>query len=148
MSQWQSLSLAWVSRRRSRAVNSQSGALGKSNTPRQPKSDLLDGRHTPHAGSANIGGGVTIDLQSLNDVTVSSDQKIVSLGPGNRWGNVYPKLDALGLAMVGGRVSTVGVGGLVTGGAYQISSLWAHSNIFQAAYLSSPDAMASLVTIS
>jgi len=49
-------------------------------------------------------------------VTVSNDQKIVSLGPGNRWGAVYPTLDNLNLAMVGGRVTPVGVGGLITGG--------------------------------
>jgi hypothetical protein len=49
-------------------------------------------------------------------VTVSSDQSIAGIGPGNRWANVYTTLDALNLAMVGGRVSDVGVGGLITGG--------------------------------
>ncbi|KAF2714668.1 FAD-binding domain-containing protein [Pleomassaria siparia CBS 279.74] len=78
--------------------------------------------HTPNAGTANIDGGVTIDLQSLNQVTVSQDQKIVSIGPGNRWGNVYSKLDPLDLAMVGGRVTPVGVGGLVTGGGLSFYS--------------------------
>ncbi|KAF2790458.1 oxidoreductase FAD-binding protein [Melanomma pulvis-pyrius CBS 109.77] len=78
--------------------------------------------HTPQAGSANIDGGVTIDLQSLNQVTISSDQKIVSIGPGNRWGNVYATLDNLNLAMVGGRVTPVGVGGLVTGGGVSFYS--------------------------
>ena len=91
-----------------------------------PYSDLLKDRHTPHAGSANIDGGVTIDLQNLNQVIVSSDQKIVSLGPGNRWGNVYPRLDSLGLAMVGGRVPTVGVGGLVTGGTQTFLPIYIH----------------------
>ncbi|OAF99199.1 oxidoreductase FAD-binding protein [Paraphaeosphaeria sporulosa] len=78
--------------------------------------------HTPHAGAANIDGGVTIDTQSLNQVTVSSDQKTVSVGPGNRWGNVYSTLDALNVAMVGGRLSQVGVAGLVTGGGVSFFS--------------------------
>ncbi|ORY10736.1 hypothetical protein BCR34DRAFT_340204 [Clohesyomyces aquaticus] len=78
--------------------------------------------HTPQAGAANINGGVTIDLQSMNQVTVSSSQKIASIGPGNRWGNVYTILDNLNLAMVGGRVTPVGVGGLVTGGGVSFFS--------------------------
>ena len=75
------------------------------------------GRHTPFAGSANIQGGVTIDLSSLNQIVVSQDQTQVSIGPGNRWADVYLKLDALGLSTSGGRVSTVGVGGLTLGGS-------------------------------
>ncbi|KAF2751575.1 putative oxidoreductase [Sporormia fimetaria CBS 119925] len=72
--------------------------------------------HTPHAGSANINEGVTIDMQSMNQVVVSSDKKIVKIGAGNRWGNVFPTLDEMDLGMVGGRVSPVGAGGLITGG--------------------------------
>ena len=49
-------------------------------------------------------------------MTVSGDQKTISIGPGNRWGNVYQTLDPLNLAMLGGRVTPVGVGGLTTGG--------------------------------
>ncbi|KAF2648110.1 FAD-binding domain-containing protein [Lophiostoma macrostomum CBS 122681] len=78
--------------------------------------------HTPWAGAANIDGGVTIDTQSLNQVTVSSNQGTVSVGPGNRWGNVYPTLDNLNVAMVGGRLSHVGVGGLVIGGGISFFS--------------------------
>lgn len=55
-------------------------------------------------------------MQSLNQVEVATDKKTVNIGPGNRWVNIYPKLDDLDLIMVGGRVSPVGVGGLVTGG--------------------------------
>ena len=55
-------------------------------------------------------------MQSMNQVVVSSDQKMVSIGPGNRWKNIYPTLDGLDVAMVGGRASQVGSGGLITGG--------------------------------
>lgn len=57
-----------------------------------------------------------IDLAAVNQVTVAPDQKTTSIGPGNRWLDVYTKLDALNLTVPGGRVASVGVGGLVTGG--------------------------------
>lgn len=72
--------------------------------------------HTTFAGSANIQSGVTIDLSALNQVTPSKDLSIVTVGPGNRWADVYVKLDALGIAIGGGRVACVGVGGLTLGG--------------------------------
>ena len=68
------------------------------------------------AGSANIANGVTIDLGALNSVSVSSDHSITSVGGGARWESVYLKLDAMELAVSGGRVADVGVGGLTTGG--------------------------------
>jgi hypothetical protein len=42
--------------------------------------------------------------------------KSVRLGARNRWFDVYPKLDPLGLTVLGGRVSIVGVGGFLLGG--------------------------------
>ncbi|KFY65230.1 hypothetical protein V496_02728 [Pseudogymnoascus sp. VKM F-4515 (FW-2607)] len=77
---------------------------------------VRSGGHTPWAGSATIQDGVDIDLSALNQVTPSKNKKTVSIGPGNRWIDVYLKLDALGLGVSGGRVGSVGVGGLVTGG--------------------------------
>ena len=76
--------------------------------------------HTPWAGAANQAGGVTIDLAGLNSVDVSPDKTLTGVGPGNRWGDVYSKLDLLGLAVPGGRVAAVGVGGLVTGGEFVV----------------------------
>ena len=73
-------------------------------------------RHTPFAGSANREKGVTIDLQSLNQVNVAQDKQTVAIGAGSRWIDVYLKLDALSLATSGGRSATVGVGGLTLGG--------------------------------
>ena len=77
---------------------------------------IRSGGHTPWPGSANIHGGVTIDMKFLNQVAVSPDQTVTSVGPGNRWIDVYLKLDAMGLALPGGRVAEVGVGGLILGG--------------------------------
>lgn len=72
--------------------------------------------HTPYPGAANIQGGVTIDLAGLNGVDVSPNRRITGIGGGNRWIDVYTKLDALGLSVPGGRVADIGVGGLTTGG--------------------------------
>ena len=68
------------------------------------------------AGAANIQDGVTIDLGLMNDVTVSRDNAITSVGSGARWQDVYLKLDAMNLSVAGGRVYDVGVGGLLLGG--------------------------------
>jgi FAD/FMN-containing dehydrogenase len=74
------------------------------------------GGHTLNPGAANIEGGVTISLRSMNSVHVNSDKTIASVGGGAKWGEVYPTLDALGISILGGRLSDVGVGGLTTGG--------------------------------
>ena len=68
------------------------------------------------AGAANIDDGVTIDLSAINQVDVIRNGTIASVGSGARWQDVSLKLDSMNLAVVGGRVSEVGVGGLVTGG--------------------------------
>ena len=68
------------------------------------------------AGSANIEDGVTIDLSALDHVEVVADEKVTKVGAGARWGDVYLKLDAMNLSVVGGRVYDVGVAGLTLGG--------------------------------
>lgn len=74
------------------------------------------GGHTPFKGANNIDGGITIDLRNLNTIKVSSDKKSVTVGPGNKWGQVYKVTDAAGVRVVGGRDWDVGVGGLLVGG--------------------------------
>lgn len=68
------------------------------------------------AGAANIQNGVTIDLSAMNTVSVSEDGCKTSAGGGARWQDIYLKLDAMDLAVSGGRVNDVGVGGLTLGG--------------------------------
>ncbi|KAL8902883.1 MAG: hypothetical protein Q9207_004311 [Kuettlingeria erythrocarpa] len=83
---------------------------------------VKSGGHTPQKGAANQAAGVTIDLEALKQISVSADRKKTSIGPGNRWGDIYPKLDAQGLAIPGGRVASVGTGGLITGGGISFFS--------------------------
>ncbi|KAL8821083.1 MAG: hypothetical protein Q9191_007383 [Dirinaria sp. TL-2023a] len=77
---------------------------------------IKGGGHTLWAGAANIDNGVTMDMQSVEGVNVNAQTGIASIGAGERWANVYEQLSAQGLAVAGGRVSKVGVGGLITGG--------------------------------
>lgn len=58
----------------------------------------------------------------MKQVDVAADRLSVNIGPGNRWQDVYSKLDAKNLGTSGGRVGTVGVGGLVTGGGISFFS--------------------------
>ncbi|KAI5357982.1 Putative FAD-binding domain, PCMH-type, FAD-binding, type PCMH, subdomain 1 [Septoria linicola] len=73
------------------------------------------GGHTFFAGANSIQDGISVDLQRLNQVTPNADGS-ASIGPGNRWGQVYETLDPLGKTVMGGRVSSVGVGGLLVSG--------------------------------
>jgi FAD/FMN-containing dehydrogenase len=81
------------------------------------------GGHTPWAGAATIANGIVIDLSAMEQVSVSKDRTTTSVGPGARWIDVYLMLDAMGLAISGGRVASVGVGGLTTGGMVFVSGI-------------------------
>ncbi|KAF2641900.1 FAD-binding domain-containing protein [Massarina eburnea CBS 473.64] len=90
------------------------------------------GGHGAFAGSSSIEGGITVSLENLDQISVSSDKTIASVGPGNRWINVYQALEKEGVAVVGGRVSTVGVPGLTLGGGISFFSNkygWACDNV-------------------
>ncbi|KAG0645342.1 FAD-dependent monooxygenase CTB5 [Hyphodiscus hymeniophilus] len=93
---------------------------------------VKSGGHASFAGASNIDGGVAIDLLNLTSFTVSSDRKQVSVGTGLRWGQVYIKLDAMGLSVIGGRNSDIGVSGLTLGGGISYFSGiygWACDNV-------------------
>jgi FAD/FMN-containing dehydrogenase len=74
------------------------------------------GGHTPAGGFANIQGGVTFDMTSLNATVLSGDKTSVAVGAGAVWNDVYGYLDEFHLAAAGGRNGLVGVGGLLLGG--------------------------------
>ncbi|KAJ6582747.1 hypothetical protein B0H10DRAFT_2098354, partial [Mycena sp. CBHHK59/15] len=75
-------------------------------------------------GGSNVGpAGFTIDLGSLNTVSVHEDEGIVSFGSGCVWREVYEALAPYNLTTVGGRVSNVGVGGFLGGGGISFLSI-------------------------
>jgi FAD/FMN-containing dehydrogenase len=88
----------------------------------QCKFAVKSGGHAAFAGASGAEGGVTIDLRKLNEITVSDDKTVTRLGPGNTWFDVYSTLETQGLAVVGGRVADIGVGGLLLGGGISFFS--------------------------
>lgn len=87
-------------------------------TKASTKVAVRGGGHSPFAGSANVDAGITIDLRNLNTIEVNETRGTVSIGGGAIWGQVYEKLDPLGLSVLGGHVYDVGVGGFTLGGKH------------------------------
>jgi FAD/FMN-containing dehydrogenase len=81
------------------------------------------GGHMPIPGYNGIdSNGILLSASNLTTLALSSDKSIVSVGPGNRWGDVYTYLAPSNLAAVGGRVGHVGVPGLLLGGGISFYS--------------------------
>ena len=77
----------------------------------------------PVVGSNSIDSdGVLLSMSDLNTLQLSEDASIVSVGPGNRWRDVYDFLEPHSLTAVGGRVGGVGVPGLLLGGGISFHS--------------------------
>ncbi|KAL3489512.1 hypothetical protein BJX62DRAFT_239046 [Aspergillus germanicus] len=74
------------------------------------------GGHMGIRGSNNIDNGVLIVMSALNTLELNDDQSLLSVGPSYRWGDVYSWLEPYGLAVAGGRLSPVGVPGLLLAG--------------------------------
>lgn len=88
---------------------------------------IRSGGHKDAPGFASIGnGGVLIALSQLKSLSLSHDKSIATIGPGLRWGDVYSALEPQGRIVVGGRVSIVGVGGLILGGPYDLHQFFKH----------------------
>lgn len=77
---------------------------------------VRSGGHSVLPGASIADGGITLSLKRIDHVEVSDDRQTVSLGSGGQWMGVYRSLEEKGLAVVGGRAGTVGVGGLLLGG--------------------------------
>ncbi|KAL4810065.1 hypothetical protein BDV18DRAFT_150443 [Aspergillus unguis] len=90
------------------------------------------GGHAAFAGASNSDGGITILFRKLNEVSLNEDKSVASIGPGHNWGEVYKALEPHGVTVIGGRLSDIGVGGLITGGGISYYSNlygWALDNV-------------------
>jgi FAD/FMN-containing dehydrogenase len=67
-------------------------------------------------------GGILLATTKLNTLSLASDKKTLSVGPGRRWNEVADYLTPYGLAAVGGRVGNVGVPGFLLGGGISFYS--------------------------
>jgi FAD/FMN-containing dehydrogenase len=74
------------------------------------------GGHNANAGFNNVQDGVTIDMQSLNDVQVARGDAVVRVGAGALWQDVYDVAEKRNLTVLGGRIGVVGTAGFLTGG--------------------------------
>ena len=86
---------------------------------------MRGGGHMPIANAANINAsGILISSTNLNILQLSEDHETMSVGPANRWGDVYVYLNATktGKMVVGGRYGPVGVPGLLLGGGMSFFS--------------------------
>ncbi|KAJ4180251.1 hypothetical protein NW755_011939 [Fusarium falciforme] len=93
---------------------------------------IKSGGHGKFYGESSINNGVVVDMVKINHVTVSRKRDSVAVGAGNRWGAVYDMLEPLGLTVVGGRATSVGVGGFLLGGGISYFSNnygWGADNI-------------------
>ncbi|CAF1040338.1 unnamed protein product [Rotaria sordida] len=66
--------------------------------------------------------GILIAMSRFRQITYHPTSQTVELGAGLLWGDVYQALDPLGVTVVGGRISSVGVAGLILGGGYSWKS--------------------------
>lgn len=57
-----------------------------------------------------------ISLCKFTNISVSDDGKTADIGTGLRWLDVYAELEKHHMTVTGGRVPSVGVGGLLLGG--------------------------------
>ncbi|KAF4626837.1 hypothetical protein G7Y89_g11317 [Cudoniella acicularis] len=84
---------------------------------------VRSGGHTPFASAANIAGGVTIDLNAMKKISLSTtDKSVLSVSPGAHWIDVYSVLDPLQMTVVGGRGASIGVGGFLLDGGISFLS--------------------------
>ncbi|KAL8279601.1 hypothetical protein RQP46_007914 [Phenoliferia psychrophenolica] len=78
---------------------------------------VMSGGHASNPGWSSVGSeGVHISMARLREITLSADNTTVVVGPGNTWDAVNGYLDQSNVAVVGGRVPGVGVGGFILGG--------------------------------
>ncbi|KAF9869992.1 geranylgeranyl pyrophosphate synthase [Colletotrichum karsti] len=90
------------------------------------------GGHSDIPGASNSDGGITVNMAGLSDVEVDASAGVARVGAGAKWGAVFKELDKTNKTVVGGRLTGVGVGGLLLGGGLShFSGLhgWACDNV-------------------
>ncbi len=81
------------------------------------------GGHATNPGFSST-PGVHISMTRFTDIVIREDHRIVEVGAGLTWTDVYKYLVPKGLNVVGGRLDGVGVAGLSLGGGECCSTFW------------------------
>lgn len=83
---------------------------------------IKGGGHGTFAGSNGVEKGVTVDFGHMNQTSYDEETGLASVRPGSHWGPVYEALAPHGVVVTGGRASSVGVGGFLSGGGNSFHS--------------------------
>ncbi|KAI6783908.1 Bifunctional solanapyrone synthase-like protein [Emericellopsis cladophorae] len=83
---------------------------------------VKSGGHDPNPGHANVNGGVLVSLNDMKGATFNEKKKVACVKPGGEWNDPLGDLAEAGVAVVGGRLGVVGVGGLVLQGGISFLS--------------------------
>ncbi len=67
--------------------------------------------HTPFAGAANNHNVITIDLRSINNISVNPNQTSTAVGAGSISNHIYATLTPMNLTVLRARVAGLGVRG-------------------------------------
>ena len=87
------------------------------------KFSVCSGGHSPNLGWFSVNDtGIVINLQRINQLIISPDSLVISLGPGLQWGAVYNALDPCGVSVIGGRIPQVAFAGLILGGSSSLEN--------------------------
>ena len=88
------------------------------------------GGHSP-SGHSSSNGGIVLDMRKRNKVQVDVEKKLVHVQAGAVWKEVYDAAWEHGLAVVGGSVENVGVGGLTLAGGIGFLTRKYYRNIYR-----------------
>ncbi|KAH6657459.1 FAD binding domain-containing protein [Truncatella angustata] len=92
------------------------------------------GGHMGIKGANNVDDGVLVVLSNLSSINLSDDHQSLTLASGWRWGDVFSWLEPHGLTVAGGRLSPVGVPGLLLAGGINFLGNqhgWAADNVLE-----------------
>ncbi|KAL1740066.1 hypothetical protein HDZ31DRAFT_77155 [Schizophyllum fasciatum] len=84
---------------------------------KRPPFAIKGGDHSQNFGFSST-TGVHIAMSRFSEIVYDEKGETVTIGAGLIWDELYAALDPLGRGVVGGRVSSIGVGGVILGGGY------------------------------
>lgn len=92
------------------------------------------GGHMPVRGANSVDDGILMVMSNLTSIAIAPDRASVDVGPGLTWSDVYAYLIDFERTAVGGRISPIGVPGLVLGGGISLHGNqygWAADNVLE-----------------
>ncbi|KAF3765409.1 FAD binding domain-containing protein [Cryphonectria parasitica EP155] len=83
---------------------------------------VKSGGHAAFPGASSIEGGITVSLERLDQVLLSEDKKLATIGAGKIAYQLYQELGEHELTVLAGRGATIGIGGFTLGGGISFFS--------------------------